>query len=63
MKAFAARRSDCGWIPTTSVSETPEQCEAWVNKTYVSGTARKQFKIVPVTVQKNGIIRRRKGWR
>lgn len=60
MKAFAARRTDCGWIPTSSVKDTAEQCDEWVNRTYVSGTARRQFKIVAVTVQKNGVIRRRK---
>ena len=59
MRAFAAYRQDCGWIPTSSVSNTPEIVETWINKTYVSGTARRQFKVVRVTVQKDGKIRRR----
>lgn len=57
-KAFAACRTDCGWIPKTSVADTPENCEEWINKTYVSGTARRQFKVIPVVVQKDGIIRK-----
>jgi hypothetical protein len=49
--AFAAFRDEDEWMPLTSIRNDPEAVEHWINKTYMSGAARQQFKVVKIRVK------------
>jgi hypothetical protein len=48
--AFAAYHESFDWVPLSSIRVSPEDVERWINKTYVSGSARSQFTIVKVRI-------------
>ena len=47
-EAYAAYNNHHEWIPLSSIKNDPEAVETWINKTYVSGRAREQFRIIRI---------------
>lgn len=51
-ETYAAYHAGHDWIPLSSIANDPEAVERWINKTYVSGSAREQFTVVRIRIKR-----------
>lgn len=52
MNAYAAYRRDYDWIALSSIRLSPEAVEQWINKTYVSRSARENFVVIQIRIKR-----------
>ena len=55
MRAFAAYRKDCDWIPISSIGASKAYSATWITEKYVSG--HEKFRVVSVNIN---VVRPRK---